>query len=136
MKKIAVILEINKDGFWARVEDKGNYLPNGYGDTKEETLKNLIEVIEDYKAHEGKNDKFWKAIDTKKIEWDIHYDLKAFFEEYDTLNASAIAKKAGLNSSLVRQYISGHKYPSPEQVKKIEDAVHKLAEELQAVSFA
>jgi hypothetical protein len=134
-KKIDVILEINKDGFWARVEGKGNYLPNGYGETKQEALDNLVEVIKDYQAHEGKNDKFWKVIDANKIEWDVHHDLQAFFEEYDFLNVSAIARRAGLNSSLVRQYASGVKHPSSEQVKKIEIAVHKIARELQEVAI-
>ncbi|MEJ0104089.1 MAG: hypothetical protein WDO19_16675 [Bacteroidota bacterium] len=64
------------------------------------------------------------------------YDLTVFFEEYDFLKQSKIAELAGINPGLLRQYASGVKYPSAEQVLKIEKAVHDLARELQLVSLA
>jgi hypothetical protein len=39
------------------------------------------------------------------------YDLQTFFEEHDYLKVSSIAKHAGLNPGLVRQYSSGVKHP-------------------------
>jgi hypothetical protein len=56
------------------------------------------------------------------------YDLQTFFEEHDYLKVSSIAKHAGLNPGLVRQYSSGVKHPSAEQAKKIELTIHKLAD--------
>ena len=134
--KLQVIIEKSEGLLWARIEGRKDYLPVTAGKTVKEVFDNLRMLIEDHKKHEGKNDKFWKKINPKTVEFDIRYDVQAFFEEYDFLNVSAIAKRAGLNPSLVRQYVSGIKYPSANQVKKIEAAVHKLAKELQGVSFA
>ena len=69
------------------------------------------------------------------VEFEHSYDLTVFFEEYDFLKQSKIAELAGMNPGLLRQYASGVKYPSPEQAKRIEKAVHDLAKELKAVSI-
>ncbi len=66
---------------------------------------------------------------------EFSYDLQAFFVEFDDLKSTGIARRAGINESLLRQYASGSKYPSEEQVKKIEDAIHTLAKRLQQVSI-
>lgn len=70
-----------------------------------------------------------------KIELNIKYDLKAFFDYHDYLNISSIGKKAGVSPSLLRQYASGVKHPSAEQAKKIEDAIHKIGNELKEVAI-
>ncbi len=51
------------------------------------------------------------------------------------LNISSIAKRAGMNPGLLRQYASGVKHPSREQAKKIEDSIHKIANELREVTI-
>src|SRR6218665_4139827 len=104
MKKLEVIIEKQDGVLFARIEGKGNYLPNGYGSNLGEALVNLKEIILDYQQHEGQNDKFWKKIDVANLEFDLHYDLQAFFEEYDFLNITAVAKRSGINPALVRQY--------------------------------
>ena len=75
-------------------------------------------------------------INVNSLDVEISYDLRAFFKEFDELKISSIAKRAKLNESLIRQYASGHKNPSAEQVKKIEDAVHKLGERLPGVAIS
>ena len=132
---IEVILE-NKDGLlWGIVENKGNFVATPYGKTKDEVITNLKELITDYQQNEGKKDKFWSKVDVENIEVDISYDLQAFFKEFNELKISSIAEKADLNPSLLRQYASGNKYPSVDQAKKIELAVHALAEKLKNVAI-
>jgi predicted RNase H-like HicB family nuclease len=132
---IEVIVEKADNHFWARVEDKGNFMPTGQGKTMEKVLKNLKESIQDYIEHEGKEDKYWSKINVDNITFEIHYDLQAFFEEFEELKQSSIAKRAGLNESLVRQYATGKKYPSADQAKKIENAIRELAIRLNNVSI-
>ncbi|MBO9637006.1 MAG: hypothetical protein J7576_02465 [Siphonobacter aquaeclarae] len=63
------------------------------------------------------------------------YDLSSFFDAFDYLKISKIAERAGINTSLLRHYAAGSKTASAEQVGKIENAVHALAQELAAVSL-
>jgi hypothetical protein len=65
-------------------------------------------------------------IDPANIELEIAYDLSALFSKIDYLNASAVASKAGISPLLLRQYISGFKYPSLERAKIIEITLHHL----------
>lgn len=133
-QQIEVIIEKNEDHFWGRIESKG-FIPTGQGETVPALLQNIKDSIEDYIEHEGKKDKFWSKVDVSNIEFNILYDLEAFFEEFNELKISSIAERAGLNSSLVRQYATGSKYPSFDQAKKIEVAIHSLAEKLQKASI-
>lgn len=132
--KIELIIEKNEDHFWGRVEGKG-FMPTGQGETVNNLLQNVKESIEDYIEHEGKEDIFWSKVNTANIEFDIKYDLEAFFDGHDYLNISSIGKKAGVSPSLLRQYASGVKHPSAEQAKKIEDAIHKIGNELKEVAI-
>ncbi|MCY7328274.1 MAG: hypothetical protein LH618_06990 [Saprospiraceae bacterium] len=47
----------------------------------------------------------------------------------------SIAKEAGMNPTLLRQYVSGVKRPSPEQARRVQDALHRLAQRLLEVRF-
>ncbi len=133
--KLQIIIEKNDGMLWGRVEGKGNYMPTPYGKTKDAVIKNLRDLIGDYQLHEGKTDKFWSKLDVNKMEIEIQYDLEAFFEEHDYLSISSVAKRAGINASLMRQYATGIKHPSSDQAKRIEDTIHSLAKELKSVSL-
>ena len=132
---IEVIIEAKDGILWGIVEGKGNFVPTPYGKTKSELINNLKELILDYQKHEGKTDKFWGRISVEKIEFKIKYDLPAFFREFNELKISSIAKKAELNPSLLRQYATGNKMPSRDQIKKIESAVRTLADKLKTVAI-
>ncbi|MGC4035838.1 MAG: helix-turn-helix transcriptional regulator [Chitinophagaceae bacterium] len=132
--KFEVIIEKGDGRFFARIE-KGKALLTGYGGTVDKALKNLLAEIEGYKNNEGKGDKAFSKVDPKNIQFIPVYDVEAFFNEHTAIKQSAIAEKAGINASLIRQYAAGVKYPSAEQAKKIEAAVHAIAKELQQVSI-
>jgi hypothetical protein len=56
-------------------------------------------------------------------------------ETFSALKVNAIAKEAGMNATLLRQYLSGIKRPSLEQARRVQDALHRVAERLLAVQF-
>jgi hypothetical protein len=70
------------------------------------------------------------------INFEISYDLSAFFENFAYLKISEIAKYAGLNASLLRHYVAGSKTASKAQVMKLQKAIRKVGIELMQVNFA
>ncbi len=122
MRKIKLIIEQGEDNkLWGRIKYGENLLID-FADNMpmlERKMKKLL-------------DNFHNITDVK---FDYHYDVSAFFENFDFLNQTKIALLSGVNAGLLRQYASGVKHPSPEQAKKIEKAIHKLAKELEAVSL-
>jgi hypothetical protein len=132
---IELIIEKNDEMLWGIVEGKGNFTPTPYGETKDEVITNLKELIRDYQLNEGKLDDYWNKVDVNHLNLEISFNLQAFFKEFDELKISSIAKRAEINESLLRQYATGHKYPSAEQVKKIETAIHNLGERLKQANI-
>jgi len=72
----------------------------------------------------------------EEVQFEYAYDLTVFFEQFNFLNQSKIAELAGINPGLIRQYSSGHKLPSKEQVTKIENAIRELANKLKSVQLS
>lgn len=62
--------------------------------------------------------------------------IKKFFSEYPELNVRQVARSAGINPTLLQQYIDGYKKPSDERVKEIESFIHRLGRELANVSLS
>ena len=135
MKSLQVIIEKGDDGLFGRIEGRKSYLPVTYGKSKNEVLNNLRELIKDYQLHEKDGDNFWLKMDVNTLQFQLVYDLQAFFSEHDFLNASAIARHANMNESLVRQYATGKKFPSLEQAKKLETVIRELTKDLNKVSL-
>ena len=124
MKRIQLIIEAgaeqdSQSGFWGRLTYEDNLIVD-QADTVDALQQNMRQLLLDF--HEVDN-----------VEFDLAYDLYAFFEHYTYLKISKIADYAGLNPSLLRHYKSQTKFPSAEQVKRIETAVHRLANELRQV---
>jgi predicted RNase H-like HicB family nuclease len=63
------------------------------------------------------------------------YDISAFFNAFDFLNASKFAERVGISPSLMRHYKGGNTYISPAQAKKIESGLHQIGKELLAVNL-
>jgi hypothetical protein len=131
---LEIIIEKGDGELWGRFE-KGDYLATTAGQTETEIENSLRELAVDYWKHEGKNDRSWKGFDESKLKFKFAYDIQTFFEKHNYLTVSYIAEMAGLNASLVRQYKSGIKHPSLEQVKKIEAVIRELGKELASISL-
>lgn len=133
--KLQVIIEKGDEVFYGRIEGGKLFTPTTAANTKKEVLANLKMLIKDYQKNEGVGDKHWSKINVDALEFEMVYDLQVFFEEYDWITASAIARHAGMNESLVRQYASGKKFPSLEQAQKIQTVIRTLSKPLQKVSL-
>lgn len=131
--KVNIIIEKGTGELWGRIE--GSEFLVSCGKDLAEVTDNLRTLLADYKAHEGKTDKRWKKAVVDSISFGYVYDTQAFFESFDFLNISAVAKAAGINQSLLRQYAKGIKHPSAERVRVIEKAIHDLADQMRRVSL-
>lgn len=119
--KLLLIIEKSKGKLWGRVNYRDNLITDFASNVN--TLERKVrKLLKDF--HQIPN-----------VEFEHSYDLTSFFDEYDFLKQSKIAELAGMNPGLLRQYASGVKFPSADQAKKIEKAVHDLAKELRAVSI-
>ena len=120
MKTYKLIIEKNKDGFWGSLDKLSSVF--SYGSTLDELQTNMIEAIELY----------FEELDKPlpKFKFELVMDIQEFFEINDFINISSLAKRIGMNSSLLRQYSKGIKYPGLNQVSKIEKAIKEIGAEL------
>lgn len=116
--KIKLILEGEDGSLWGRVAYDDNLIVDNAQSVNalEEKMRKLL-----FDFHQ---------LDPTSYEFELEYDLTAFFEEFSFLNVTKVAEVSGLNGSLVRQYASGKKFPSAKQVEKIESAVKELAQKI------
>lgn len=124
MERIQLVIEAaaeqdNQSGFWGRLTYDDNLIVD-HADTVEVLQQNMRLLLLDFH-------------DLTDVEFELAYDLYAFFEHYAYLKISKIADYAGMNPSLLRHYKAQTKFPSTEQVQRIEAAVHRLANELRQV---
>jgi hypothetical protein len=69
------------------------------------------------------------------VEFEYKYDISSLFNYYNFINVSKFAQVAGINASLMRQYKTGKQYISENQVSKIEEAFHKMANEFATIKL-
>lgn len=119
MKKILLIIERTDNRFVGRLEYQDNLIV-----ADEKKLEKLESKMRDllHSFHE---------LNPSTIIFKHSYDLSSLFEKFNYLKISTVAEYAGLNASLLRQYVIGNKQASARQAKKIEQAIHKIGKELQ-----
>ena len=120
MKKVNLIIEKSHDGFWGQIEEYPDVFCHG------KSIKNL-----EHNCNEA-FELYCQANNLKpeSLNYEIVVDLTRFFELNDYINISNLAKRIGMNQSLLRQYAKGIKYPGIKQLEKIQKAVHQLGREL------
>ncbi len=121
-QKLQLILEKEGSKIWGRVSVDENLVFDS-ATTLQALEKKLRKALKDFEGME-------------EVEFEYAYDLTIFFEQFNFLNQSKIAELAGINPGLIRQYSSGHKQPSKEQVFKIESAIRELASKLKSVRLS
>ncbi|MDP4743101.1 MAG: hypothetical protein NWR91_06545 [Schleiferiaceae bacterium] len=62
-------------------------------------------------------------------------NMQALFELVPEVKISAIARRAGINESLMRQYATGKAVVSEDRLRYIEQTIHDLGRELQTVKL-
>ncbi|MDU1892834.1 MAG: type II toxin-antitoxin system HicB family antitoxin [Dysgonomonas sp.] len=132
--KLDAIIEKGKDGYGIYVTNLKNHGLTGMGDSVEAAKSDMLEALElmvSMYTDEGKA--IPKELDHPEFVY--KYDIPSFFEQYDYLIITKIAKRAGINESLLRQYKTKKAFASEEQTKKLEKAIHQVGNELMTVEF-
>ena len=122
--KIEMIIEKTKTGYSAYA---AKYPVYTVGHSLEELKKNILEALNLYFVKQKKR---ITVADLK-----ITLDMPQFFEFYKVINAKALSDRIGINQSLLAQYISGIKKPSPTQTTRILKGVQQVGRELAAIRF-
>lgn len=118
---LKLVVEKTDGELWGSVKVKGNLIYD-YANNLQNLMNKLKNLIYEFEKVEVDH-------------FEISYDLTSFFENHSYLNISDIAKRAGINPGLMRQYASGNKFPSEDRVMEIEDAIREIGKELSKVKL-
>ena len=121
MKKLTLVIEQNNDGYWGQLKEYPTVFTSGK--TIGELKSNAKEALELYLESIGK-----PAIKNPRFE--LVVDLQEFFKINDFINITKLAQRTGMNTSLLRQYAKGIKFPSMDQVARIEKTINEIGAEL------
>ncbi|NOX84598.1 MAG: XRE family transcriptional regulator [Chlorobi bacterium] len=122
-KKLKMIIEKTDTGFSAYSEDYPIYTT---GKTVPELMNNAYEAVQLYFDNEFE-------ISPSSLVFEI--DFKQFFQYYNVLNARFLAKRIGMNPTLLSQYVQGRKKPSERQTRRILQGIHQIGQELSEMNL-
>lgn len=122
--QIRMVVEKTDTGFSAFSD---NYPIFTTGRTIPELLQNALEAANLYFEDEN--------IELRQHDIKLELDFKQFFDYYNILNSRILAKRIGMNPTLLSQYIRGHKKPSEEQTEKILSGIHQIGQELSEINL-
>ena len=123
-KKIKMIVERTETGFSAFSD---SYPIFTSGRTIPELIDNAFESASLY----FENDEI--ELTHENIRFEI--DFKQFFQYYKVLNSKFLAKRIGMNPTLLSQYVQGHKKPSNKQTEKILSGIQQIGQELSEINL-
>ena len=131
-KKVLVTIEFGNDGTYSCYSEQpiGDYaLIDGDGASVAEAKEDFLKAVEECRQAYPQDDRY------NNLVFEYKYDLRSFFNYFNFLNVSEIAKRAGINPSLMRQYTSGEKNAGESTYKKLSACLAQIKSELQAASF-
>lgn len=133
--KATIIIEKGLDsGFDVRTDDTFNadYMVLGQGATIDEAKTDFMVCYNDIKELYKDEKKPFVEI----TEMVYKYDTASFLAYYSKVfSYAALERLTGVNQTQLSQYVQGYRKPSPKTTKKIETALHNLANELQQIQF-
>ena len=112
------------------VEDVQDFGLSGFGPTAKDAIKDLYVAKDEIKEELEKEGK-----EMPNLNFTFKFDVGSLFDYYSYLNISGVAKKAGINASLMRQYASGVHKPSSKRLAVIETALKDMAKEIHSVAL-
>jgi predicted RNase H-like HicB family nuclease len=102
---------------------------NELRDNMHEAISLYLETANEY------GEEVSKILQSKYI-LEFKFDIQTFMEWMTgVMTQRGLSEIASINESLLSQYASGNKKPGPKQLKRIETAIHRFADDLQAISF-
>lgn len=134
MKKLKVIVEKTNTGYSAYLSDVPGIA--SVGDTFSELRENIKEAVVLYlEVAKEYGDKIPSQL---QGEYSLEYkfDIQTFMEWMTkVMSQRGLSEVASINESLLSQYAHGIKRPGPKQLKRIETALHRFADDLHSISF-
>ncbi len=133
MKRIFAFVEKNDNGFYQISCDESwnGYNFGGYGHSVEEAKADFMDSVEEAKemaAEQG-------IVNEEEIVVSFKYDLESFFNYFDWINVTQLARIAGINESKMRQYKAGLAYASEKTARKLLTTIRRIGAELQAAEI-
>ena len=134
MKKVTVILEKSETGYSAYLPELPGIATTGdqFVDIRknmEEALELYIDAVREYKE---------ELPEILKDDYQLVYkfDVQTFFEWMSkVMSQKGLCEMSDMNESLLSQYANGIKIPGPKQLKRLESALHRFADDLHAITF-
>lgn len=127
-----VSIEKQNDGTYiAYNKDGEGFTAIGTGDTIKDAREDFFNSIEEVK--ESYKDRGINAPAALMETPTFKFDLASFFEYYSFINATAFARKIGINDSLMRQYKQGKTYISELQLQRIQTAINRIGADFQSL---
>ena len=123
-KKITMIVEKTKTGFSAFSNEYPIYTT---GKTIPELINNAFEAYELF----FEDNKIKATKENLKFE----IDFKQFFQYYKVINSKFLARRIGMNETLLSQYVQGRKKPSINQTNKILQGIQEVGRELSHINL-
>ncbi|MCD8202117.1 MAG: pilus assembly protein HicB [Prevotella sp.] len=109
------------------LEDTPGFLLTGYGASAKEAIEDMYVVEQEMREIAEE-----RGEEMPELEFTFKFDIGSFFNYYSCVNISGIAKRAGLNASLMRKYAAGITSPKEKRKKQLEECLHDLGKELNA----
>lgn len=124
-KKIAITVEKTETGYSAYTDDMSVF---STGKDIAELHANLLEALNLAYEEAG------YTVSATNLK--LHLDLQQFFQHYKVLNANFLARRIGMNPTLLSQYVRGKKQPSAKQTDKIVRGIQSIGKELAELRLA
>jgi hypothetical protein len=125
MKKIKVKVEKTATGFSAYAEKYDAFTT---GKTIVDLTVNMVDSLNLY----FKEAKIKQKVSAANINFEL--EVTSVFDVFP-INVKALADRIGMNYTLLSQYATGRKTPSPKQTEKIVEGIQEVGRELAELSL-
>lgn len=128
------IIERTTDGYSIYTE---NGIFSGMGDTAEGAKNDMLTQIEFYVETCKENGiSIPEYLETGEYEIAYKFDVESLLKFYSGIfSKSAQERLTGINQKQLGNYASGRLKPGPQQIQKINEALHELGKELLSISL-
>jgi len=123
-KKFRFVVEKTDTGFSAFCKDYSVYTT---GQSFTELLSHAVEAMNLFLSEKG------SQVTEANVEFEI--DIPQFFQFYRVINSKFLARRIGMNESLLSQYVNGLKKPSAAQTNRILTGIREIGQELSNLNF-
>ena len=95
-----------------------------FGGTSREAIDDLKLSLQEEKDEWAKQGR-----EFPDVEFDLRFDVGSFFDYYP-IDVTAFARYIGMNASVLRQYVTGLRYPKEDAIQRIRKGIDMLSEDL------